>query len=174
MSDIQLTLYTPAKYFTWFDSPIGKLLLAGSDNALHKICFPQGRRPESPDDYWTCRPEAFTEVSHQLDRYFRGKTTEFDIPLAPEGTDFQIEVWQALQKIPYGQTCSYAAVAEQIGRPNATRAVGNANGRNPIPIIIPCHRVIGRDGSLTGFGGGLPTKKFLLQLEDSDQLTLPL
>lgn len=164
---------TSIKYYTWFESPIGKLLIAGCDKTLQSICFPNGRRPGKPEAGWLFRPNAFSEVSHQLDDYFRGKLTEFDLALAPSGTNFQSRVWQALQQIPYGETYSYAAIAEQIGQPKATRAVGSANGRNPIPIIIPCHRVIGRDGSLTGFGGGLPTKNFLLQLENSEQLILP-
>ena len=101
----------------------------------------------------------------QLGEYFKGDRREFALPLAPRGTPFQRHVWQALQRIGYGETISYAQLATSIGRPSATRAVGAANGRNPLPIVVPCHRVIGADGSLTGFGGGLPIKQFLLALE---------
>ena len=101
----------------------------------------------------------------QLGEYFAGRRRTFDLPLTPEGTTFQCSVWMALRAIPYGATISYRALAERIGRPSAMRAVGAANGRNPLPIVVPCHRVIGADGSLTGFGGGLPTKRFLLELE---------
>jgi methylated-DNA-[protein]-cysteine S-methyltransferase len=103
----------------------------------------------------------------QLDEYFAGKRQEFDLPLAPAGTDFQCQVWQGLQEIPFGETWSYGELARHVGRPKASRAVGAANGLNPIPVIIPCHRVIGSNGKLTGFGGGLETKSFLLKLESS-------
>lgn len=114
---------------------------------------------------------AFAEAILQLQAYFRGELKEFDLPLVMEGTDFQLRVWNALRAIPYGETISYAQLARHVGNPKAVRAVGLANGRNPIPIIVPCHRVIGSDGSLTGFGGGLATKKKLLELE-SEQLRL--
>src|SRR3546814_636105 len=105
------------------------------------------------------------QARQQLDEYFAGDRVTFDLPLAPRGTAFQCGVWQMLASIPYGDTISYAQLATRVGKPSATRAVGAANGRNPLPIVLPCHRVIGADGSLTGFGGGLPTKRFLLQLE---------
>jgi methylated-DNA-[protein]-cysteine S-methyltransferase len=105
------------------------------------------------------------EATRQLDAYFSKRLRRFDLPLAPHGTPFQLEVWQALQRIPYGDTWSYADLARRIGRPDAVRAVGAANGRNPIPIVIPCHRVIGSNGQLVGFGGGLPLKRWLLDLE---------
>lgn len=105
------------------------------------------------------------KVRRQLERYFAGKLFEFDLELAPEGSDFQLQVWRALQDIPYGETSTYGEIADSMGKPSATRAVGGANGSNPIPIVIPCHRVIGSDGSLTGFGGGLAAKKLLLLLE---------
>ena len=105
------------------------------------------------------------ETRRQLEDYFAGERRDFDLPLSPHGTEFQCEVWLTLAHIPYGETWSYRDLAQRIGRPSATRAVGAANGRNPLPIVLPCHRVIGADGSLTGFGGGLPTKAFLLRLE---------
>jgi methylated-DNA-[protein]-cysteine S-methyltransferase len=105
------------------------------------------------------------QAQAQLAEYFAGQRRDFDLPLAPQGTEFQREVWWELANIPFGGTISYAELALRVGRPTATRAVGAANGRNPLPIVLPCHRVIGADGSLTGFGGGLPTKEFLLQLE---------
>lgn len=160
--------------FCWHLSPVGNLLLVGNDDALNHIVFPRGQGKKlNVDPQWEETSRPFKEVIRQLDSYFQGQLTEFDIPLAPSGTAFQQQVWDALQKIPYGETCSYAAIARDIDKPSATRAVGNANGRNPIPIMIPCHRVIGRDGSLTGFGGGLPTKNYLLQLEDKEQLSFP-
>jgi len=111
------------------------------------------------------------DVVDQLREYFAGKRTTFDLALIPQGTEFQVKVWNELRRIPYGETISYKQLAERIGKPKAVRAVGAANGANPIPIVIPCHRVIGNDGSLTGFGGGLPLKKRLLELE-SRQLAL--
>ncbi|MCY1435576.1 Methylated-DNA--protein-cysteine methyltransferase [compost metagenome] len=114
---------------------------------------------------WSEATEQLDEVVRQLDEYFAGKRQTFDLPLAPRGTQFQREVWQALLEIPFGRTTCYAELAERIGRPKAMRAVGAANGANPIAVIIPCHRVIGRDGSLTGYGGGLERKELLLRLE---------
>lgn len=113
------------------------------------------------------RNDAFKPVKQQLAAYFAGELTDFNLVLAPEGTDFQLAVWTALQKIPYGETCSYGDIANRIGKPEASRAVGAANGQNPLPIVIPCHRVIGSNGSLTGFGGGLDCKQFLLRLEQT-------
>jgi methylated-DNA-[protein]-cysteine S-methyltransferase len=111
------------------------------------------------------RKGILAETARQLDAYFSQRLREFDLPLAPRGTKFQLDVWNTLQKIPYGKTWSYADLAKRIGRPDAVRAVGAANGRNPLPIIIPCHRVIGSNGQLVGFGGGLPIKRWLLELE---------
>lgn len=152
-------------FYTMLTSPVGELLLAGEVDSLQLIGFPSGRGAASPDDDWERNPAPFAEATRQLDDYFAGKRRSFDLPLAPSGTPFQREVLAALQEIPYGQTRSYADVAKAVGRPKATRAVGAANGRNPLPIVIPCHRAIGSDGSLTGFGGGLSTKRFLLDLE---------
>ena len=113
------------------------------------------------------RNDAFKPVKQQLAAYFAGELTDFNLVLAPKGTDFQLAVWAALEKIPYGETCSYGDIANRIGKPDASRAVGAANGQNPLPIVIPCHRVIGSNGSLTGFGGGLDCKQFLLRLEQT-------
>ncbi len=135
------------------------------------MSFESSKRSAIPRADWKQNHAAFAEVIRQLQAYFCGELKEFDVPLAMEGTVFQLRVWNELRKIPYGETISYAQLAERIGNPQAVRAVGLANGSNPIPIIVPCHRVIGSDGSLTGFGGGLSTKKKLLELE-SKQLSL--
>jgi len=161
---------TPLSY-TQIGSPVGPLLLASDERGLHEIRFVNGRRPGAPEPGWTPNAASFAEAIRQLQEYFSGNRQEFDLPLALEGTDFQLRVWRCLQTIPYGQTFSYLQLAEKIGNPKAVRAVGLANGANPIPIIIPCHRVIGSNGSLTGFGGGLPNKQKLLALE-SRQLPL--
>ena len=157
-------------YYSWFESPVGRLLLAGSKRGLKLVSF-SGSHARQVDPEWQEGDSQFREVVQQLRSYFAGKRTSFDLPLVLEGTEFQKKVWTALQKIPYGETTSYKELAEKVGKPTAVRAVGAANGANPIPIIIPCHRVIGNDGSLTGFGGGLPLKKKLLDLE-SRQLKL--
>jgi methylated-DNA-[protein]-cysteine S-methyltransferase len=135
------------------------------------VSFAGGNLAKSVDPQWRLDNSAFVEVIRQLQSYFAGERKNFDLSLSLEGTDFQKTVWTALRKIPYGETISYKELAEMIDKPKAVRAVGAANGANPIPIIIPCHRVIGNDGSLTGFGGGLPLKKRLLELE-SQQLKL--
>jgi methylated-DNA-[protein]-cysteine S-methyltransferase len=158
-------------YYTRFESPVGPLLLAGDRKALRCVSFESGKRSAAPQKDWKQNRAAFAEVIRQLQAYFRGELKEFDVPLAMEGTEFQLRVWKELRAIPYGETISYAQLAGRIGNPKAVRAVGLANGSNPIPIIVPCHRVIGSDGSLTGFGGGLPTKKMLLELENK-QLSL--
>lgn len=153
--------------YSYVDSPVGRLLLAGSRHALKVVAFPRGRRARAPDADWERAEEPFRRVKRQLDEYFAGKRRRFELALAPDGTDFQRAVWFALAAIPYGETCTYRTIAERIGQPRAVRAVGAANGANPIPIVIPCHRVIGSDGSLTGFGGGLDAKRYLLDLERS-------
>jgi methylated-DNA-[protein]-cysteine S-methyltransferase len=153
--------------FTYVDSPLGPLLLAGSRHALKLIGFSRGDRARSEGPDWQRDDAAFARVRQQLDEYFAGQRRVFDVPLAPDGTDFQRAVWHALLTVPYGETCSYQQIALRIDQPKALRAVGAANGANPIPIIIPCHRVIGSDGSLTGFGGGLDSKRWLLDLERS-------
>lgn len=151
---------------TSIGSPVGPLFLAASDNGLHVVEFHRSTHPAKRQDDW--RPghhRWLDETARQLAEYFAGNRRRFDLPLAPQGTPFQRDVWQALAGIDYGRTESYAGLARRIGRPRASRAVGAANGRNPLPIVLPCHRVIGADGSLTGFGGGLPVKRFLLELE---------
>ena len=158
-------------YYTWFDSPVGSLLLAGSSAGLKLVSFGAGNRARSVDPEWQLDNAAFAEVEDQLQSYFAGDRKNFELDLVLEGTNFQKKVWTALQEIPFGETISYKKLAETVGSPKGVRAVGAANGANPIPIIIPCHRVIGHDGSLTGFGGGLPLKKQLLELE-SNQLKL--
>lgn len=154
-------------YYAWTESPVGKLLLAGTD-ALSLIAFSRGPKPTAPKADWRSSDAPFLrEAAAQLEEYFQGTRREFDLDLEPTGTRFQLKVLDALATIPYGETRSYGEVAVQIGAPRAVRAVGAANGRNPLPIVLPCHRVIGADGSLTGFGGGLETKRYLLELEGS-------
>ncbi|MDX1876120.1 methylated-DNA--[protein]-cysteine S-methyltransferase [Mycolicibacterium sp. 120266] len=153
------------KYRT-IDSPVGLLTLAGVDGRLmHLRMVDQMYEPNRSD--WQPDDDAFPEAVAQLQAYFAGDCTEFDIPLELVGTAFQRKVWQALLTIPYGETRSYGDIAAQIGTPTAYRAVGLANGHNPIGIIVPCHRVIGANGSLTGYGGGLDRKKILLEMERS-------
>jgi methylated-DNA-[protein]-cysteine S-methyltransferase len=151
--------------FCDISTPVGRLLLSGDESGLRGISFQAGFHPVRPAQDWRRTEEPFGEVIGQLEAYFAGELRRFDLRLAPEGTPFQREVWSALTTIPYGETVSYGELALRIGRSNASRAVGAANGRNPIPIVIPCHRVIGADGSLTGFGGGLAIKSQLLELE---------
>jgi methylated-DNA-[protein]-cysteine S-methyltransferase len=158
-------------YYTRFESAVGPLLLAGDAKALRRVSFESGKHVAPPQAEWKQNRAAFAEVIRQLQAYFRVELKKFDLPLAMEGTEFQLRVWNELRAIPYGETISYAQLAGRIGNPKAVRAVGLANGSNPIPIIVPCHRVIGSDGSLTGFGGGLSTKRKLLELENK-QLSL--
>lgn len=191
-------------YFTHVDSPVGRLMIAGSDEGLRAVEFPSSQHPVprhgswqmlDPDDIkglsnGTAKADGtggsgeptppvqvinlLRNTQRQLDDYFAGQRQHFELPLAPQGTPFQLQVWQALRAIPYGETWSYAQLAEHIGNPRSVRAVGAANGKNPIAIIIPCHRVIGANGSLVGFGGGLATKEKLLSLESAQQrLSLP-
>jgi methylated-DNA-[protein]-cysteine S-methyltransferase len=154
-----------SSFFTYLSSPIGSLLLVADNSALGgdagypffgNVISPAGGIEDA---------SAFAEPIRQLRAYFAGELEAFDLPLAPQGTPFQQKVWEELCKIPYGETTSYGELAKRIGNPNASRAVGLANGSNPIPIIIPCHRVIGSNGKLTGYGGGLPIKEKLLALE---------
>lgn len=148
------------------DTPIGRLTLAAVDDGLYAVAFPQNRHPLPLRELWQAGTHRWLDAAAaQLDDYFAGRRRSFDLPLVPHGTPFQQRVWHALRTIPFGSTCSYADLARAIGQPTAMRAVGAANGRNPIPVIVPCHRVIGRDGSLTGFAGGLDTKMALLRLE---------
>lgn len=153
-------------YYDFFETGlIGTLTLAGDDKGLRHIEFEKKKNPIIIEDDWQRHPDFFAPLKKQLRAYFKGELKVFDLPLAPVGTAFQLSVWQALRTIAYGETVSYKAIAEAIGNPKAMRAVGGANGRNPIPIIVPCHRVIGSSGSLTGFGGGLTTKRKLITLE---------
>jgi len=154
-------------YYTRYDSPVDTLLLVADDKALAGIHFSGGRRAPVIDAGWKEQPgrPLLRKAIRQLDEYFAGRRKTFDLPLAPEGTPFQLAVWRALRDIPYGETQSYGDIARRIGKPKAVRAVGAANGANPISIVVPCHRVIGADGSLTGYGGGLPRKQKLLALE---------
>ena len=148
------------------DSPIGPLTLAADDSGLRVVEFPENRYLAKRDASWVAADHPTLALAReQLGEYFAGQRQVFELPLAPRGTPFQLEVWQALARIPHGQTWSYGRLATHLGRPQAMRAVGAANGRNPLPIVLPCHRVIGASGALTGFGGGLPTKQFLLELE---------
>ena len=152
-------------FYDRFDSPIGPLTIAADDAGLRHILFASNRHDAKGREQWQHAPDAVAEPRRQLLDYLHGRRRGFELALAPVGTEFQLQVWHALAEIPFGSTWSYRQLAQCIGRPSATRAVGAANGRNPLPIVLPCHRVIGNDGSLTGFGGGLPTKAALLRLE---------
>ncbi len=152
-------------YYCYTKTPIGELLLAGDGEGLCMVGFPKGSMRREPEPDWIFNEKPLAAACAQLQEYFAGKRREFDLPLRLTGTEFQVSVLRALQEIPYGETVSYGEIARRIGRPRAVRAVGAANGRNPIPIVVPCHRVIGSTGDLTGFGGGLDTKEALLRLE---------
>lgn len=152
--------------YDYFDSPIGIVLIAGDAEAIRRITFPKNGKAARPEPEWEHSAGGpVGEAIRQLREYFASRRTAFDLPLAPEGTSFQRAVWRQLQEIPYASTISYGELARRVGNPKASRAVGAANGANPIPIVIPCHRVIGANGTLTGFGGGLPVKHALLSLE---------
>jgi methylated-DNA-[protein]-cysteine S-methyltransferase len=152
--------------YSYLDTPIGRLLIAGDEDAVRRIDFPRDGKPGRPEAGWEeSERGAVGETIRQLREYFEGGRSEFELPLAPAGTQFQKAVWGRLREIPYGETISYGELAKRVGNPKASRAVGAANGQNPIPIVIPCHRVIGANGKLTGFGGGLPVKEALLALE---------
>lgn len=157
-------------FFTYIDSAVGKLLLAGEHESLSVLSFTMGSKAMQPKEEWIHAPSPFREVTRQLNAYFKGDLHHFELPLSPHGTPFQLKVWKELCEIPYGETTSYGALAAKIGNPNASRAVGLANGSNPIAIIVPCHRVIGSTGKLTGFGGGLDIKQRLLDLERGSRL----
>lgn len=151
--------------FSELDTPIGSLLLAGDGERLCLVSFPVDRYRKLSRKSWRRDDAALAEPRRQLADYFAGERTAFDLPLRFLGTAFQNSVWRALTGIPYGATTNYGAIAARINRPSASRAVGAANGANPLPIIVPCHRVVGSSGALTGFGGGLPTKQYLLAHE---------
>ena len=154
-----------AMYYDYFDAPIGRLMLAMDGQGLRHIDFESGRYPTAIGADWEPGRGALHEARGQLAAYFAGRLTRFDLPLAPQGTPFQQQVWLELLRIPFGATTSYGEIARSLGDASASRAVGAANGRNPLPIVVPCHRVIGANGSLIGFGGGLPVKRFLLDHE---------
>jgi methylated-DNA-[protein]-cysteine S-methyltransferase len=153
-------------FFTRYASPIGDLLLTSDGESLTGLYMGDPAHWPGPQEDWVSdEGETFRCVREQLDAYFAGERTDFDLPLKMSGTPFQNNVWQGLRTIPFGETISYAELAKRIGRAGASRAVGAANGRNPISIIVPCHRVIGADGSLTGYGGGIENKRWLLEHE---------
>ena len=156
-------------YYQYMQSPVGTLLTAGNEEGLQHICFPAHGNPCPPQPGWTADPQRLEEVIRQLSLYFEGKLKQFSLKLCLHVTPFQKEVLTALQQVPYGDTVSYGELAKKIGKPRASRAVGQANARNPIPIVIPCHRVIGSTGRLTGFGGGLAVKQALLALEQREK-----
>lgn len=151
--------------YQWMKSPVGKLLLAADESGLRFLLFAEGRTPPSIEPDWKHDSILLQEPMRQLRAFFAGELHRFDLPLAPQGTEFQKRVWNALLEIPFGETTSYGELARRLGNPTASRAVGLANGSNPIAIIIPCHRVIGSNGKLTGYGGGLPNKRWLLDFE---------
>lgn len=162
-------------FYTEMESPVGGLRLVGDGEKLRQVWFLDGkpacgrttehRHRKAPERGWVRDESPFAEAMRELRAYFAGELREFDLRLEMEGTEFQVSVWRELRRIPYGETMSYLELAKRIGNPKAVRAVGLANGQNPIPIIVPCHRVIGSDGSLTGFGGGMENKRKLLELE---------
>lgn len=156
------------------DSLVGPLTLVATDGALSGLFMDMQRHRPSDETFGAPGDpgsEPFASVAEQLDAYFAGDLTEFDMPLNLHGTPFQQRVWEALQEIPYGETTTYGELAVEIGRPSASRAVGLANGRNPVSLIVPCHRVVGSTGSLTGYGGGLDRKRYLLDFERKNRST---
>lgn len=169
-------------FYAEMESPVGGLRLLGDERALRQVWFldskptcgeaTERRHQKALERGWVRDERPFSEATRQLRAYFAGKLKEFDLPLEMAGTGFQLSVWQELRRIPYGDTTTYLELAKRIGNPKAVRAVGMANGQNPIPIIVPCHRVIGSDGSLTGFGGGMENKRKLLELEKGQRTLL--
>lgn len=155
-------------YYHIIEFPICPILLAGNEEGLKYLIFLKDKEKFKVPDDWVEDGEFFREISRQLEAYFAGELKSFDLKLAPEGTEFQKSVWNALCEVPYGETRSYKEIAVSIGNPRAYRAVGLANNRNPIAIIVPCHRVIGADGKLTGYASGLDIKEFLLKLEENN------
>jgi len=154
-----------APCYTLVESPLGSVLIAAGGAGLHRISFLDGGSPVTPGAGWRRDDRALEDAAAQVRAYFGGQLRRFELPLAPEGTPFQQRVWRELCAIPYGETISYGQLAGRVGNPAASRAVGAANGRNPLPIVVPCHRVIGATGHLTGFRGGVRLKAFLLDLE---------
>jgi methylated-DNA-[protein]-cysteine S-methyltransferase len=152
-------------YYSYIDSPLGKIFIQGDGQFLTGLYMPQHKHWSGPDASSQRSDAPFTVVGQQLAEYFAGERQQFDVPLKLAGTPFQQRVWQELVRIPFGTTITYAQLAERVGKPTASRAVGNANGRNPISIIVPCHRVIGTNGKLTGYAGGVDKKQWLLAWE---------
>jgi methylated-DNA-[protein]-cysteine S-methyltransferase len=153
-------------YYDLIESPVCPILLAGDEEGLKHVIFLKGEKKVEIPDGWVENKEFFREAERQLEAYFSGELESFDLKLAPEGTNFQKSVWKALCEIPHGETRTYKDIAVSIGKPKAYRAVGLANNRNPIAIIVPCHRVIGSNGKLTGYASGLDVKEYLLKLEE--------
>lgn len=151
------------RYYRWIESPIAPLLLTASDSGLSGL-YIQAQKyfPEIAADWKALELEIFAQTQAQLDEYFAKKRQVFDLPLDPQGTSFQKQVWQHLRQIPFGETTSYGAIARALGKPGAAQAIGAANGRNPISIVVPCHRVVGASGSMTGYAGGVDKKQWLL------------
>jgi methylated-DNA-[protein]-cysteine S-methyltransferase len=160
-------------YYDYFMTPVGELVLGMTSEGLSHVLFENGRAPIYIDELWKREPSAFRDVRAQLEAYFAGKLRTFDIKLAALGTDFQKAVWRELLTIGYGETTTYTEIARRISYTKGARAVGTANGQNPLAIIVPCHRVIGLNGSLTGYGGGLRHKRFLLELEQGMHTAVP-
>lgn len=158
--------------YAFIESPVGRLLLAGDGRALSMLSFTSSDRASAVAPGWEPDRGSLAPVRAELAAYFAGRLTEFRTPVVPQGTPFQQRVWGELCRIPYGETISYAELARRIGNQRAVRAVGLANGANPIAIVIPCHRVIGSNGSLTGYGGGLPIKQALLALERGQRMLI--
>ena len=157
-------------YYTYIKSPIGRLMLTANERALTGLYFSTGDKArKEPDPAWQASEARFEQARNELKEYFAGQRRCFEAALEPRATPFQNRVLAALNQIPFGQVRSYKQIAEKIGSPKAVRAVGNANGNNPIAIFIPCHRVVGSNGALTGFGGGLDAKRYLLSLEQTQQ-----
>lgn len=159
--------------YTTFQSPVGQLVAVGDGQALTRLRFQDGRRPAAITPGWRRCDAAFAELRAQLEQYFAGRRQRFELELAPTGGAFERRVWAALTEVPYGATVSYGEIARRVGAPTSARAVGTANGRNPIVVVVPCHRVIGADGTLTGYGGGLGRKRWLLDLEAGVQQLAP-
>ncbi|MFF1463364.1 methylated-DNA--[protein]-cysteine S-methyltransferase [Streptomyces sp. NPDC058330] len=160
-----MTTTAPTRHHTVVDSPYGPLTLVANDGVLAGLYMTEQRHRPPEETFGIPDPGPFAEAVRQLDAYFAGDLTDFDLPLRLEGTPFQRTVWAELRRIPYGETRSYGELAERLGKPGASRAVGLANGKNPVGIIVPCHRVIGASGGLTGYGGGLERKQRLLAFE---------
>ena len=152
-------------WYTLLDTPLGALCIVGTTKGLTHVEFQDGERPVRPEPDWQENQGVLDEARKQLQAYFEGRRQRFTLALAPEGTPFQQRVWWELQEIPWGTTTTYREIAERLGQPAAVRAVGHANGRNPVAIVIPCHRVVGANGRLTGYAGGIATKRRLLQHE---------